>query len=124
MNPRYERWRWQTFAITWLIYASFYLTRQSFGVAKVALGNDPSVALNRTDYGLVDSAFLTTYMVGQFVFGALGDRFGPRRLLLGGMALSVLAAVASGFSTTLMAFVAFALMQGIAQSTGDRKSVV
>ena len=96
LNPRYERWRWQTFGITWLIYASFYLTRQSFGVAKVALENDPSVALHRADLGLVDSTYLTAYMLGQFVFGPLGDRFGPRRILLFGMALSVLAAVASG----------------------------
>ena len=26
-NPRYERWRWQIFGITWLAYAGFYLTR-------------------------------------------------------------------------------------------------
>jgi MFS transporter, OPA family, glycerol-3-phosphate transporter len=118
LNPRYERWRWQIFGITWLIYASFYFTRQSFGVAKVALENDPSVALHRADFGLVDSAYLTAYMLGQFVFGPLGDRFGPKRILLCGMSLSVLAAVASGFSTVLLAFVAFAAIQGIAQSTG------
>ena len=118
MNPRYERWRWQIFGITWLIYASYYLTRQSFGVAKVALESDPSVALHRADFGLVDSAYLTAYMLGQFIFGPLGDRFGPRRILLFGMSLSILAAVASGFSTVLLAFVAFATIQGIAQSTG------
>jgi OPA family sugar phosphate sensor protein UhpC-like MFS transporter len=118
LNRRYERWRWQIFGITWLIYASYYLTRQSFAVAKVALENDPAVALHRADFGLVDSAYLTTYMLGQFLFGALGDRFGPRRILLCGMSLSILAAVASGFSTALMAFVAFAAVQGVAQSTG------
>jgi MFS transporter, OPA family, glycerol-3-phosphate transporter len=118
LNPRYERWRWITFGITWLIYAGFYLTRQSFAVAKVELGKDPSVALNRADYGLVDSAYLTTYMLGQFVFGALGDRFGPRRILLFGIAFSILAAIGSGSSTTLFAFLAFAVLQGVAQSTG------
>jgi OPA family sugar phosphate sensor protein UhpC-like MFS transporter len=118
LNPRYERWRWQIFGITWLIYASYYLTRQSFGVAKVALENDPLVALHRADFGLVDSAYLTAYMLGQFIFGPLGDRFGPRRILLFGMSLSILAAVASGYSTVLTAFVAFATIQGVAQSTG------
>lgn len=118
MNPRYERWRWLTFGITWLIYASFYLTRQSFGVAKVAFENDPHVLLTRKQYGLIDSAFQATYTVGQFVFGPLGDRFGPRRILLFGMALSVAAAVASGFSTILSAFLLFAVLQGVAQSTG------
>ena len=117
-NPRYERWRWQIFGITWLIYASLYLTRQSFGVAKVALDSDARIALHREQYGLVDSAFLTTYMLGQFLFGPLGDRFGPRLILLGGLALSVLAAVAWGYATMLWAFLAFAVLQGVAQSTG------
>jgi OPA family sugar phosphate sensor protein UhpC-like MFS transporter len=118
LNRRYERWRWQTFGITWLIYAGFYLTRQSFAVAKVELAKDPNVWLKRSDYGIVDSTYLTTYMVGQFVFGALGDRFGPRRILLIGMAISILAAVGTGLSATLTAFLAFAILQGIAQSTG------
>jgi len=118
LNPRYERWRWQTFTITWLIYAGFYLTRQSFGVAKVALGKDPNVTFQREAYGYVDAAYLTTYMIGQFLFGALGDRFGPRRILLAGMALSVLAAVATGFSTALWVFMVFAMLQGVGQSTG------
>ena len=118
MNLRYERWRWQTFGITWLIYASFYLTRQSFSVAKVAISSDPHVALDRNAFGLIDATFLTVYMLGQFVCGPLGDRFGPRRILLLGLALSVAAAVGSGFSTTLAAFLAFAVLQGVAQSTG------
>jgi OPA family sugar phosphate sensor protein UhpC-like MFS transporter len=118
LNPRYERWRWLTFGITWLIYASLYLTRQSFSVAKVAFDGDPRISMGRDQYGLVDSAYLTVYMLGQFIFGPLGDRFGPRRILLFGIALSVLVASASGFATTMSAFIAFAVLQGIAQSTG------
>ncbi|MEX2306005.1 MAG: MFS transporter [Pirellulales bacterium] len=118
MNPRYERWRWRIFGITWLIYAGFYLTRNSFAVAKVALEGDRQIAFHRDQLGLVDSAFLTTYMLGQFLFGPLGDRFGPRRILLCGLTLSIAAAVVSGFVTTIIAFVALAVLQGIAQSTG------
>jgi len=118
MNPRYEFWRWANFAITWLIYAGFYFTRQSFGVAKAAIEKAPNVGLTRPQQGNVDMAYGTTYMLGQFLFGALGDRFGAKRILLAGMALSVLAAVATGYSTTYAAFVAFAVAQGIAQSTG------
>jgi OPA family glycerol-3-phosphate transporter-like MFS transporter len=118
LNPRYERWRRLTFGITWLVYASYYFTRQSFSVAKVALENDPTVALSRQQLGLVDSTFLATYSVGQFIFGPLADRFGSRVILLVGMALSALAAVGSGFSKTAIAFIMFAVVQGIAQSTG------
>jgi OPA family sugar phosphate sensor protein UhpC-like MFS transporter len=118
LNPRYERWRWTTFGITWLIYASFYLTRQSFSVAKVALDADSRISMRRDQYGVVDSAYLTVYMLGQFIFGPLGDRFGPRRVLLFGTALSIVAAALSGFATSLQAFIWFAVLQGIAQSTG------
>lgn len=118
MNPRYERWRWITFGVTWLIYATFYFTRQAFGVAKVALTDDSRVSLSREDLGLIDSGFLITYMLGQFFFGPLGDRFGPRRILLFGIALSVIAAVASGFCTTFLGFIAFSILQGVAQSSG------
>jgi OPA family sugar phosphate sensor protein UhpC-like MFS transporter len=118
LNPRYERWRWTTFGITWLIYAGFYLTRQAFAAAKVAFEKDPRITMHRDQYGLVDSAYLTVYMFGQFIFGPLGDRFGPRRVLMLGMALSIVAAAASGFSTTFWAFLAFASLQGVAQSTG------
>ena len=46
LNPRYERWRWQTFGITWLIYASFYLTRQSFSRRQ---GGDPDAPRSFAD---------------------------------------------------------------------------
>ncbi|RIK74985.1 MAG: MFS transporter, partial [Planctomycetota bacterium] len=118
MNARYERLRWRTFGVTWLVYAVFYFTRNAWSAAKVALGEDPRLQLKRSDYGLVDSAQLGAYMAGQFIFGPLGDRFGPRKVLLGGMAFSVWAAVACGFSTTLLAFVSLAVVQGLAQSTG------
>src|SRR5437588_1609953 len=36
-DSKYERWRWQIFAVTWLAYAGLYLTRKSFSVAKVEL---------------------------------------------------------------------------------------
>jgi sugar phosphate permease len=117
LNPRYERWRWRTFGITWLVYASYYLTRQSFNAAKVVMADGP-LHLAREQLGRIDATYLSVYSFGQFFFGPLADRFGPRKVLLCGMGLSVMAAVAFGFSTTLVAFLGFAALQGVAQSTG------
>lgn len=122
-DRRYEKWRWVTFGITWLIYASLYLTRKAFSVAKVAFADDPKVLLQRADYGIIDSAYLTTYAIGQFIWGPLGDRFGARRILLAGMLISILAAVGSGFSTTFIAFASLSVLQGVGQSTGWSNTV-
>jgi MFS transporter, OPA family, glycerol-3-phosphate transporter len=117
LNPRYERWRWQTFGITWLIYASYYLTRQAWNAAKVVLIDGP-LGISREQFGRVDATYLSVYSLGQFIFGPLADRYGPRRVLIFGMSLSVLAAIGFGLSTTLAGFLVFAALQGIAQSTG------
>lgn len=118
MNPRYERWRLQTFGITWLVYVSYYLTRQVFGVAKVALAKDSAIGLTREQLGRIDITYLIMYSVGQFFFGPLADRFGPRKVLMAGMLFSALVAAGNGFATTLAMFLAFAVLQGVAQSTG------
>jgi sugar phosphate permease len=40
-QPQYERWRRQIFAVTWIAYAGFYFTRQTFSVAKLGILEDP-----------------------------------------------------------------------------------
>ena len=117
-NPRYERWRWQIFTVTWLAYAGFYLTRKSFAVAKVGLGAGTSIGLTQPQMAWIDGAFLVAYAIGQFTWGVAGDRFGPRRVVLAGMFCSVLAAMAMGASSGALAFGALFFIQGLCQSTG------
>src|SRR5437899_8141863 len=95
-NRQYDRWRWQVFAITWLAYAGFYLTRKSFAVAKIEMGKATGLGLTDVQMSWVDGASLTTYALGQFVWGAFGDRYGTRKVVLFGMLGSVLAAIAMG----------------------------
>jgi OPA family sugar phosphate sensor protein UhpC-like MFS transporter len=64
-NPRYERWRWQIFGITWLAYAGFYLTRKSFSVAKIELAKPEVLGLSDGDLARIDGAFLIAYAIGQ-----------------------------------------------------------
>src|SRR5580765_7280069 len=116
-NPRNSYWRWRIFAITWLAYFGFYLTRKSFAVAKIGMGADealgaanysaapmsprPDGRLGLTDASMswIDGAYLTAYALGQFVWGIAGDKVGPRWVVLTGMIGSVVAAVLMGASS-------------------------
>ena len=97
-DPRYERYRWQIFCITWLAYAGFYLTRKSFSVAKIELAKPEVLGMSNVELAWIDGAYLTAYAAGQFVWGISGDRFGTRKVVLIGMLCSVVTAVAMGAS--------------------------
>ncbi len=103
------------FALTWLAYFGFYLTRYSFSAAKSSLDLPD---MDEATMGLIDSVYLASYAVGQFIWGALADKVGPRRILLSGLLASIVCAVAMGASTWLTAFLVINFLQGLAQSCG------
>ena len=117
-DVRYERWRWQVFAITWLAYAGFYLTRKSFAVAKVGLEHLPDAALTSQQMGLIDGAYLTAYAIGQWIWGIAGDRFGPRKVVMTGMLFSTLVAFVMGYNTVALTLGVLNFLQGLCQSSG------
>lgn len=117
-DRHYERWRWQIFGITWLAYAGFYLTRKSFSVAKIDLAKPEVLGMSDGDMARVDGAYLIAYAIGQFIWGIAGDRWGARRVVLGGMIGSVISAIAMGASTTVVVFGLLFFAQGLCQSTG------
>ncbi len=117
-NPLYERWRWQVFGITWLAYAGFYMTRKSFSVAKIELSGEDSMGLSIGQMAWIDTAYLTAYAIGQFVWGITGDKFGTRKVILCGMMASVITAFLMGASTLTVALGVLFCIQGICQSTG------
>ena len=117
-DSHYERWRWQVFAVTWLAYFGYYLTRKTFSVAKIGMEQDPTVNITRSDMAWIDGAFLLAYAIGQFPAGILADRAGTRKVVVAGMFGSALTAAAMGASSiTIVLGVLFGL-QGICQSTG------
>lgn len=117
-NTTYEFWRRRIFGITWLAYAGFYMTRSSFSVAKIALGNDPDIMMSPEQMGLIDGLYLTAYAIGQFFWGALGDKKGTRVIVLTGLFTSVFAGFAMGVSSIVLTFGVFSFLQGLSQSTG------
>lgn len=113
-----KRWRMQIFAITWLAYAAFYFTRKAFSVAKLGIAEDPTFMLDKAAMANLDAIYLAAYAVGQFTWGMLADRFGPRVVVLGGLLISAIAAVVMGSYATFPIFATCMLIQGLAQSTG------
>ena len=95
-NPKYERWRWTIFGVTWLAYAGFYLTRKAFSVAKNELKKPDVLGLTKPQMSEMDGAFSAAYAIGQFFWGTLGDRFGTRKVILFGMMASIVTAALMG----------------------------
>ena len=117
---RYERWRFQIFAITWIAYAGFYFTRQAFSVAKLGILEDPvlSVTLSKSTLANLDAVYLAAYAAGQFVWGSVSDRYGPRIVVLGGLAISAVATLFMGLLPALVFLLPLMIVQGLSQSTG------
>lgn len=117
-NPRYERWRWQILFITWLAYVGFYLTRRSFSIAKIELTKPEVMGWDKEQMAWVDFALGVTYALGGFLWGPLGDKFGPRRVVAVGLFASVVVAFLMGASSSVMLFGLLLGVQGLCQSTG------
>src|SRR5215208_3389611 len=96
-NPKYERWRWQIFWITWLAYGGFYLTRKALAVAQNELKKPEVLGVSKEQMSVIFGFNSGTYALGQFLWGTLGDRFGTRKIILIGMMASVVTSLFTGF---------------------------
>ncbi len=115
---KYTQWRYKIFVSTWLAYAGFYLTRKSFSVAKIGMAADPDILLTKTQMSNIEAGYLVAYAIGQFLWGMTGDRYGTRKVILTGMLLSIITAIAMGLSTLIISFGVLFFIQGLCQSTG------
>ncbi len=114
MSERRDRWvAWIT---TWAAYGTYYTGRKGFSVAKKTIHD--SLGVSTQTLGLIDTAYLVAYSLGQFGSGYLGDRIGARRLVSFGMLLSAACCLAFGSSSTAALFFLFFMINGFAQSTG------
>jgi len=111
-----RRGRPLVFALTWVSYASYYLCRKNFAVAKATL--ERVLHLSPWWQAAIDTAYLVAYAAGQFGSGVLGDRIGARRLVGFGMLASAAACALFGASSAAVLFLVIFAFNGLAQSTG------
>lgn len=111
-------WQVRIFAVTWVAYAGYYLTRKGLSIAKVELKKPEVLGLSTETLSAIDGGYLTAYAGGQFFWGVLGDRVGTRAVVLLGMAGSIAVAVGMGLSSSALALGILFALQGICQSSG------
>ena len=116
LSAAHESWRVKVFASTWFAYVGFYFCRKPFSAAKGAIGIE--TGWSATTLGNIWAAFLVAYALGQFVAAAMGTRLGPRRNVLLGMALSIVATVALGVTLSVPVMMGLVAVNGLAQATG------
>ncbi|MBX3170360.1 MAG: MFS transporter [Candidatus Eremiobacteraeota bacterium] len=109
-------WRSKVFLSTALTYAGYYFGRKTFYVCKASLGQ--SLQLDAAGLGWLGTAFLATYALGQFGAGGAGTRWGARRLVLVGMALSILCNLGMGWAASWPILAFWLLLNGLAQASG------
>jgi OPA family sugar phosphate sensor protein UhpC-like MFS transporter len=114
-NP-YRPWQIRIFTATWLTYAGYYFCRKAFYVVKDPLSQ--TLALNAIDLAHLGTAYLVSYMIGQFSSTYFGRKFGPKLLLLIGMAISIICNVAFGMANSFWTVMLFLALNGLAQGTG------
>ncbi len=94
-----RRWQSRVFWSIWITYFAFYLCRYNMPVAKTRMCGEFS--WDPEEFGIVLSALLAMYAVGQFVNGQLADRFGTRLIASLGVLGSVVMNLAV-FATLLV----------------------
>lgn len=116
-----KTWRWRVFTATWLAYAGLYFARKPFSIVKADI--EKAYEWGPSALGMLGASYLVAYTIGQFVSGALGQKWGPRVVLLGGIALSIGANAAMGFTNSYGTFMVLLALNGLAQATGWSNNV-
>jgi MFS transporter, OPA family, glycerol-3-phosphate transporter len=111
------RWQYQTFALLWTAYASYYLCRMNFAVAQpLILKEFPD--WTAAQVGLIPSVYAVCYAIGQFVNGQVGERLGARRMMTVAMTVALLSNLAFAFTSSYVVMLALWGLNGYAQSAG------
>src|SRR6202047_2366471 len=106
--------RWVVLFLISLMYLLTYMDRSNISVAAPAIAKE--FGLSKTAMGFVFSAFLWAYAMGQIPGGWLGDRFGPRRVLLAIIPFWSLTVVATGLTTGVISLIAIRFILGLSEA--------
>lgn len=117
--PAVSRVRWVLIFWLFVLSAVAYLDRVNISVAGTSIAK--TYGLSNIQLGWVFSSFLVGYALFQTVGGYLADRFGPRRVLAGGVFwwgvfTAVTASIPAGIGRALIAFIAVRFLLGAGEA--------
>lgn len=116
LQRKYRLWRIRAFLGTWLAYAGFYICRKTLAVAQPEFMKE--FGWGEEIIGIIITVYGIAYAAGQFINGTLGDKFGPKKVMITGLGLTVLMNILLGFSMTITMIGIFWTLNGYAQSCG------
>ena len=111
-KPTKRRW-WILFLIS-LMYLIAYMDRSNISVAQPEIAK--AFGLTKTQMGVVLSAFTLAYALGQVPAGWLGDRFGPKKVLMVIMSWWAAAAALTGAAMGMNSLLGARFLLGLGEA--------
>ena len=99
-----RRWEITILATMYVGYAAFMLCRNAVVASQAALVQDPSLGIDKAQYGRLMSLHSAGAIAGKLVTGVGADLFGGRRMFLLALALTAAANVAFGMASSFLLF--------------------
>jgi OPA family glycerol-3-phosphate transporter-like MFS transporter len=104
-STRIFLWQLRAFFSMGILYLFYYFCKYNLGAATPGIQEE--FGFTSKTFGLVTTIFTLTYAGGQFINGFLGDRYGPKLIMIIGGLGGIAANVCFGLSGTLAFFIAF-----------------
>jgi len=109
-------WQLRAFFSMGILYLFYYFCKYNLGIATADIQDE--FGFTSKTFGWVTTIFTLTYAGGQFINGFLGDRYGPKLIMIIGGLGGVVANVCFGLSGTLTFFITFWMINAYFSSCG------
>ena len=109
-------WRWKILFATYFGYIGYYFTRKVYSSCKKPI--QESFGWDMSSIAHLWTVYLVAYMIGQFANSYFGPRLGPRKVLLGGLGISILCSLLFASTSSYPIFMLFMAVNGFVQATG------
>lgn len=97
-----------------MVYFVSYLARKNYGVSLAVIIEE--TGFSAASMGIVESALLLFYGIGQIVSGFLGDKFKPQNVILSGLIVTGICNIIFPFFHSIAAFTVIWGINGMAQA--------